>query len=183
MENINLHFNIAEQGKLLAIQGNHKEALRHYKEALRMSQKVPQADIFFQHYSQCAMESLEKMESYHEVINFCDKCIDFMETKKDLRDQPIFMKYLASLWERKGIQHLFLQENQEGIEAFEEAIATIKPHKLPLTQELHNWCKRGYTITKQQIESLLKKHQYYSVRKEKVNSQLAVELPEMINPF
>ena len=34
MENINLHYNIAEQGKLYATQGNHKEALRHYKEAL-----------------------------------------------------------------------------------------------------------------------------------------------------
>lgn len=183
MQNINLHYHIAEQGKLFAIQNNHKEALRHYKEALKMSQKVPQADIFFQHYSQCAMESLEKMRSYHEVINFCDKCIDFMETKNDLYDQLFFIKYLASLWERKGIQHLFLQEKELAIESFEETIAIIKPHKLPLTQEFYNWCKRGYTITDKQIESLLKKHQYYTVRKEKINAEIAIKLPEMINPF
>ena len=35
---INVHYNVAEQGKVLALQGNHKEALRHYKEALRMCQ-------------------------------------------------------------------------------------------------------------------------------------------------
>jgi tetratricopeptide (TPR) repeat protein len=183
MKNINLHYNIAEQGKVYATKGNHKEALRHYKEALRMSQQVPKSDIFFQHYSQCAMESLEQMEAYNEVIIFCDKCIDFMETKDDLQAHPIFIKYLASLWERKAIQYLFLNEKEQAIEAFEQAIDVIKPHKLPLAQELHNWCKRGYTISKQQIEGLLKKNQYHTVRKENVNIQIAVELPEMINPF
>lgn len=183
METVNLHYNIAEQGKLYATQGNHKEALRHYKEALRMSQQVPKADIFFQHYSQCAMESLERIEAYDEVITFCDKCIDFMETKDDLQEHPIFIKYLASLWERKGVQYLFLQEKEEAIEAFEAAIALMKLNKLPLAQELHGWCKRGYTITKQQIENHLKKHQYFTVRKENVNAQIAVELPEMINPY
>lgn len=183
MENINLHYNIAEQGKVYATQGNHKEALRHYKEALRMSQQVPKSDIFFQHYSQCAMESLEQMEAYNDVIIFCDKCITFMETKDDLQEHPIFIKYLASLWERKAIQYLFLNKKEDAIEAFEQAIDVIKPHKLPLAQELHNWCKRGYTISKQQIEGLLKKHQYHTVRKENVNTQIAVELPEMINPF
>jgi tetratricopeptide (TPR) repeat protein len=183
MKNINLHYNIAEQGKVYATKGNHKEALRHYKEALRMSQQVPKSDIFFQHYSQCAMESLEQMKAYNEVIIFCDKCIDFMETKDDLQAHPIFIKYLASLWERKAIQYLFLNEKEQAIEAFEQAIDVIKPHKLPLAQELHNWCKRGYTISKQQIEGLLKKNQYHTVRKENVNIQIALELPEMINPF
>ncbi|AUC76459.1 hypothetical protein [Olleya sp. Bg11-27] len=183
MENINLHYNIAEQGKLYATQGNHKEALRHYKEALRMSQQIPQADIFFQHYSQCAMESLEQMKSYLEVITFCDKCIAFMETKENLQEHSIFMKYLASLWERKGIQYLYLNEKEDAIIAFENAIAIIKPHKIPLAQELYNWCKRGYTISQQQIESLNKKHHYYTVRKDSINSQIAIELPEMINPL
>lgn len=183
MGNSNLHFNIAEQGKLYATQGNHEEALRHYKEALRMSQQVPNADIFFQHYSQCAMESLELMKSYANVIAFCDKCIGFMETKDNLQEHPIFMKYLASLWERKAIQYLYLNEKEDAIEAFEHAIVIVKPHKIPLAQELHNWCKRGYTINKQQIENLLKKHHYYTVRKENVNEKIAIELPEMINPF
>jgi tetratricopeptide (TPR) repeat protein len=183
MKNINLHYNIAEQGKLFATQGKYKEALRHYKEALRMSQQVPKSDIFFQHYSQCAMESLEQMEAYNEVIAFCDKCIDFMETKDDLQEHPIFIKYLASLWERKGIQYLYLNDKEDAIEAFEKAITIVKPNKILLAQELHNWCKRGYTISKQQVESLNKKHQYYTVRKDNINSQIAIELPEIMNPF
>ncbi|AXO79316.1 tetratricopeptide repeat protein [Olleya aquimaris] len=183
MDNTNLHYNIAEQGKVFATQGNHKEALRHYKEALRMSQQIPQADIFFQHYSQCAMESLEQMKSYLEVITFCDKCIAFMESKEDLQAHPVFMKYLASLWERKGIQYLYLNDKEDAITAFEKAIAIQKPSKIPLAQELHNWCKRGYTISQQQIEGLNKKHHYYIVRKDTINSKIAIELPEMINPL
>src|ERR1044072_2774591 len=102
-ENINVHFSIAENGKLLALQGNHKEGLRHYKEALRMCQALPNADLFFQHYSVCAMESLELMSSYNEVIDFCDKCIDFLESKEKLKDNLVFEKYFASILERKGI--------------------------------------------------------------------------------
>jgi tetratricopeptide (TPR) repeat protein len=33
-----LHLGIAEKGKMYAVEGNHKEALRHYKEAIKMTQ-------------------------------------------------------------------------------------------------------------------------------------------------
>ena len=80
-EQTNIHYGVAVKGKIFAVQGNHKEALRHYKEALRMCQILPNADIFFQHYSLCAMESLELIKSYIEVIEFCNKCLDFLEPR------------------------------------------------------------------------------------------------------
>lgn len=182
-ETINLHYGVAEKGKIFALQGNHKEALRHYKEALRMCQTQPNADVFFQHYSLCAMESLELMESYNEVIEFCDKCLDFLETKSNLRDNPIFEKYVASILERKGIQYLLLNEKEEAVDVFKTVQNQIDKKLMPLTNELLNWSLRGYTITIKQVRELQKKHKYFTVRKETVNERIAVELPPSINPF
>lgn len=180
---INLHYGIAEKGKVFALQGNHKEALRHYKEALRMCQTLPNADLFFQHYSMCAMESLELMGSYEEVIAFCDNCLDFLESKEELRNNPVFEKYLASITERKGIQYLFLDEKKEAVEAFREVQTRMGKTGMPLTNELLNWASRGYTITTKQIRDLQNKHRYFTVRKETVNEQIAIELPQHINPY
>lgn len=182
-EQHNFHYGIAERGKIYAVQGNHKEALRHYKEALRMCQMLPNADIFFQHYSLCAMESLELMKSNNEVIEFCDKCLDFLETKADFENHPVFQKFKASLWERKGIQYLYLGEKEDAIEAFKKAQKIIDRKHLPLTNDLLNWALRGYAITPKQIQDVQKKHHYFTVRKDNVNETIAVELPEMINPY
>jgi tetratricopeptide (TPR) repeat protein len=181
--NINLHYSIAEQGKVLALQGNHKEALRHYKEALRMCQTLPNADLFFQHYSLCAMESLEMMGSYTEVIDFCDKCLEFLESKEGLQDNPVFKKYFASILERQAVQLLLLEEKQDAIEALKAVQERAGKTMMPLTNALLNWALRGYTITPAQIRDLQKKHRYFTVRKENVNEKIAIELPQNINPY
>jgi tetratricopeptide (TPR) repeat protein len=181
--NMNLHYSIAEKGKMLALEGNHKEALRHYKEALRMCQALPTADLFFQHYSLCAMESLELMGSYHEVIDFCDKCLEFLESKETLKNTPMFEKYVASILERKGVQFLLLEEKPEAITAFKAVQARVGKTMMPLTNDLLNWAMRGYAINAGQIRDLQKKHKYFTVRKENVNEKIAIELPPNINPY
>jgi len=183
MKKTNIHYNIAEKGKVFAIVSNHKEALRHYKEAMRMCQSLPHSDIFFQHYSLCAMESLEKMKAFEEVISYCDKCLDFLAEKEELQEQEMFQKYVASIIERKGIQHLYLDEKQEAIACFKEAQQLVDKKQIPLTNDLLNWCLRGYAITPKQIEDLQKKHNYFTVRKDNINHEIAIELPEMVSPF
>lgn len=179
----NLHLQIAENGKILALKGDHKEALRHYKEALRMCQTVENSEVFLQHYSLCAMESLELMEAHQEIITFCDKSIDFLTPKKADRTDEWFRKNLASLWERKGIQYIYLDEKSEAIEALSTAIKEAANLPLPLSKDLLNWLQRGYTVTHKQVRDLQKRHHYFTVRKENVNAKIAVKLPEMINPF
>lgn len=181
--NPNLHLQIAENGKVLALKGDHKEALRHYKEAMRMCQSVENSEFFLQHYSLCAMESLELMEAHEEIITFCEKSIDFLTPKKAERTDDWFRKYLASLWERKGIQCIYLDEKAEAIEALDEALKEAKEFTMPLAKELLNWLRRGYAITPQKVRDLQKRHHYFTVRKENVNEKIAVQLPEMINPF
>jgi tetratricopeptide (TPR) repeat protein len=179
----NLHLQIAENGKILALKGEHKEALRHYKEAIRMCQTAENSEVFLQHYSLCAMESLELMEAHEEIITFCEKSIDFLTPKKAERTDDWFRKNLASLWERKGIQCIYLDEKSEAIEAFSTAIKEAANLPLPLSKDLLNWLQRGYTVTHKQVRDLQKRHHYFTVRKENVNEKIAVQLPEMINPF
>lgn len=88
----NLHLQIAENGKVLALKGDYKEALRHYKEAMRMCQTADNSEVFLQHYSLCAMESLELMEAHEEIITFCEKSIDFLTPKKAERTDEWFRK-------------------------------------------------------------------------------------------
>lgn len=179
----NLHLQIAENGKVMALKGDYKEALRHYKEAMKMCQTMENSEVFLQHYSLCAMESLELMQAHEEIIAFCDRSIDFLNEKKAERSDDLFLKYLASLWERKGIQHTHLDEKSEAIQSFESAIKEATNQPMPLSKELLNWVRRGYTITTKQIRDLQNRHHYFTVRKENVNEKLAVQLPEMINPF
>ncbi|WP_300664392.1 hypothetical protein [Fluviicola sp.] len=179
----NLHLQIAENGKVLALKGDYKEALRHYKEAMRMCQTVENSEVFLRHYSLCAMETLEFMEAHEEVITFCDKSIDFLTPQRAERSDEWFRKYLASLWERKGIQHVYLDEKSEAIEALDAALKEADKLPLPLSRELLNWLRRGYTLTPKQVRDLQNRHHYFTVRKENVNEKIAVNLPEMINPF
>ncbi len=179
----NLHLQIAENGKVLALRGDHKEALRHYKEAMRMCQTTENSEVFLQHYSLCAMESLELMEAHEEIITFCEKSIDFLTPKKAERTDDWFRKNLASLWERKGIQCIYLDEKSEAIAAFEAALKEATDFPMPLCKELLNWLRRGYAVTPQKVRDLQNRHRYFTVRKENVNEKIAVQLPEMINPF
>ncbi|MCC6186253.1 MAG: hypothetical protein IT256_03790, partial [Chitinophagaceae bacterium] len=81
-----LHLGIAEKGKMYAVAANYKEALRHYKEAIKMTQNQANGELFFQHYMQCTMEALELMKAYDDVINYCEKFLDLVaaQTQNEL---------------------------------------------------------------------------------------------------
>ena len=79
-----LHYRIAERGKLFALDKNYKEALRYYPEALRLTQQEKDSELFFQHYSQCVMESLELSGAHNQVVSFCENYRTFLEEKENL---------------------------------------------------------------------------------------------------
>jgi len=105
-KNETLHIRIAEKGKMYSLEGNYKEALRHYKEAIKMMQHSKDSEIFFQHYSQCVMEALELSGAHDEVISFCERYIDFLDQKSD--DSVLIKKHYATVLEKKAIQYLSL---------------------------------------------------------------------------
>src|SRR5215212_2230092 len=70
-----LHLGIAEQGKVHALKGDHGSALTHYREAIRMAVSSGAPEVFFRHYMECTLESLERMGSLREVLEYCDRAI------------------------------------------------------------------------------------------------------------
>lgn len=174
-----LHIRIAEKGKMYSLDGNHKEALRHYKEAIKMMQETKDSEIFFQHYSQCVMESLELSGSYDEVISFCERYIDFLDQKNDT--SAIIKKHYATILEKQAIQYLHKEEKETSLELLKEAQGHVGNGKQPITDQLLNWLQRGFMISKQQLAALQKKHQYFIVRPDCVNPKIAFELPAAIS--
>ncbi len=179
------HFGVAERGKMYSLEGNYKEALRHYREAIRMSHRDADSEIFFQHYSQCVMEALELSGAHDEVIAYCDTFLDFLDEKLDENNSnaPLLTKYYATILERQAIQFLLKNEKSEAIELLKLAQQKAGRGKQPITDDLLNWALRGYVISKKQINDLQRKHQYFIVRKETIQPAIAVELPQGFSPF
>lgn len=176
-----MHFRIVEQGKIYSLEGNYGEALRHYREGIRMCQEEVGADFFFQHYSQCAMEALELSGAHEEVISFCEKTRDFLADKIENSDYA--KKYYAQLLEREAIQFLLMEEPKEAISLLKEAHQLVGMKTHPISDQLLNWAQRGYTINAKQINELQEKNNYFIVRRENVNPKIAVQLPEVAVPI
>jgi tetratricopeptide (TPR) repeat protein len=176
-----MHLGIVENGKIYSLKGDHTEALRHYREGIRMATKENAQEVFFQHYTQCVMESLELSGAYDEVISYCEKAIALLVDKIDVAD--IIKKNYVVAVEKQAVQYLLKDDKAEATTLFKKVQETVGRGKQPLTDELLNWLQRGYTITKQQIESSQKKHKYFTVTKENIKPEMAIELPKTVLPI
>lgn len=177
-----MHIRIAEQGKVFCLEGNHTEALRYYRESMRLLGLQGEGnDVFFQHYSQCIMESLEKSGGHEEVINYCDK---FLETlaQKDLENDSMLQSIAGFILQRKAIQYIYLESNEEASMLLEEAISMQSGDDKALSTQLLGWLHRGYTITHRQLQDTLNRSSYYIVRADRVNKNIAITLPQTIKP-
>lgn len=176
-----MHLGIVENGKIYSLKGDHTEALRHYREGIRMATKENADQVFFQHYTQCVMESLELSGAHDEVIAYCDKAIALLEDNVDKAD--IIKKNYAVAVEKKAVQYLLKEDKTEAVTLFKKAQDAIGRGKQPLTDELLNWLQRGYTVSKQQIVASQKKHKYFTVTKENIKPEMAIKLPKVVLPI
>ncbi|MEM9547788.1 MAG: hypothetical protein AAGA77_17530 [Bacteroidota bacterium] len=174
-----IHYRIAEQGKLYALEGNYQEALRYYREAMRITQRQKDSEVFFQHYAQCVMEALEKTGAYSEVIDFCDNYLAHLDT---LDKSELTIKHRVYILERKAIQHLLNNEPDLAKSDLQQIALEDKLQKMVIAQELLKWVQKGYFITKKQIEQLQIKHDYYIVQTENVQPDIAMKLPKSMAP-
>ncbi|PTX59778.1 hypothetical protein C8N46_10888 [Kordia periserrulae] len=175
-----LHYRIAERGKMHALDKNYKEALRHYKEAMKLTQQEKDSELFYQHYSQCVMETLELSGAYDQVISFCENYREFLQDKEQ---NVLVRKHKAFVSERQAIQHVLKEEQEEAKALLQDIQKDLGKGKQPITDELLGWLVRGYKVNKDQLTKLQRKHNYFIVRKESVNPKIAMDLPEGISPF
>lgn len=175
-----MHFSIAEYGKVMALKGRHDEALRHYREAIRMAVSCKAPEVFFRHYTQCVLESLELTDSYREVMDFCQNADAHHQSLNS--DLQLHKKDRGSVLERWGINALKSGDRDLALEKLRAAIECAGKGILPLAEELLHWLQRGLSVDKSRLLALQKKHKYFVVRPEQVDQAQARSLESIKLP-
>lgn len=172
-----LHLGLAEQGKLYALTHEHELALAYYRQAIRMCVQAGDPEIFFRHYLECVLESLERMGAYAEVLDYCDKAIDLLATSEQPRE--LAPAELAHVYQRQGVIHLKSGNREAATQSLRKAVALAVDNGLclPLSRTLIGWLDRGLQVDVRRIENEQQRTRYYSVREETVDKGRAVKLP------
>jgi hypothetical protein len=166
---------VAEQGKIHLLDGRHGDALRHFREAIRMAVAAHAPEIFFRHYTQCVLESLELSSDYEEIIAYCrDADAHYVKIESD---EPILAKDHGATLERLGIALLLTGRREEAADALRRAAERAGPGQLPLAEALADWLRRGLSVPLPVLRQAQRRHGYFSVRRETVRRAIAVQLP------
>lgn len=173
-----IHMGIAEQGKLYALAGNHALALVYYRHAIQMTVQAQEPEIFFRHYLECVMESLEQMGSFAEVLEYCGKAIDFYTQNPP--PNPLAQRDFAHIYERQGAVLLKMGEKERAGQAFDQALQVLQGsgQTLPLVQTLARWVKGGFHIEPQRVLAEQRRNHYFCVRSDAVEASRAIKLPD-----
>ncbi|MEH6491987.1 hypothetical protein [Halopseudomonas sp.] len=174
-QNLKLHLGIAEQGKLLALKGKHQAALEHYREALRLAVSSRSPEVFFRHYTQCVMESLELSGELDSVLRYCNEAEQHYQQLSSAL--ALVRRDRAENLQRRGCILLRQHQLACAMASFEQALQLVAPDPLPLAHELTGWHRRGLTIGSRQLGDAQQRHQYFIVRKALVDPARAIPLP------
>jgi tetratricopeptide (TPR) repeat protein len=174
---IALHVGLGERGKQLALGGQHVEALRHYREAMQQATRTQAPEVFLRHYTQCALESLERLGALDEVLATCGRA------REHYRQHPpgddVARKDQASFLEREGIVLLRQKRLDEARACFTEAMAAARPARAPLAETLLGWLRANLHVAPQRLERELTRQKYWSVRADSLRAEWAVPLPDV----
>jgi tetratricopeptide (TPR) repeat protein len=176
-----LHRGLAEQGKLHAIDGQHELALAHYREAMRLSVEADAPEVFFRHYLECSMESLELMGANEDVVRYCHKVAEHyagVEPADELQARFVALD-LAANAQRLGANLLRLGRTDEAAEALVTAVdrARAAGAELPLAELAQGWLARRLTVDGARLEAEQRRLGYFAVTPESVDRSIAVPLP------
>lgn len=175
-----MHLAVAEYGKVMALQKNYTEALRHYREAIRMAVSIKAPEVFFRHYTQCVLESLELTGAFNDVIEFCQNA-DQHYSQLQL-SRAVHKKDWGSTLERLAINLVKAGQITDAKKAVQRALTCADGVPMPLAQELHQWLARGLHVDASRLLALQKKHHYFVVRPEQVNAAQARSLESLNTP-
>ncbi len=172
-----LHMGIAEQGKLHAVDGDHKLALQYYRRAMHMAVSAEDSEFFFRHYLECVMESLEHLGSFEDVLIYCEKALELYAKKPP--EDPVSVRDLAHVHQRKAVALIKSGDVEAAAEPLREAVRLVREadQTIPLAEALLRWVDAGYRIDPARVLAEQKRHGYFSVRRDTVDASRAVKLP------
>lgn len=169
------HWGIAESGKLALLAGDYAQALRHFREAIRLAVATRAPEVFFRHYTQCVLEALELAGDLPEIITFCRDADAHYGNLSD--GNSLLAKDHGSILERLGVALLQAGELAEAQAVLARAGARAGPGILPLAERLSDWLRRGFAVPPVRLRSLQRELGYFVIRKDNVDRRLARPLP------
>lgn len=179
-----LHFGIAEQGKVLALAGRHREALGHYRAALHLAARAGAPQVVARHYFHCAVESLEHLGAWAEVADLCTRAI---EAAPPAERSEFHRRDRAWLLERRGLARLSAAQTgaaETGAAQTGAAEADLRaalelagPAGAPLSAEVVGWLRSRYTIAPARLAEARRRHGAQIVRRDSVDPSRAIPLP------
>jgi tetratricopeptide (TPR) repeat protein len=167
---------LTEQGKMLALAGKHKDALAHYREALRIAMTCEENEVFFHYVTQCILESLELSNAFGEVRDYCTRAEEQFATVEN--SDPLLAKQRATNLERLGLCLIQLDEVDDGRIALENALNLVEEKSLPLAVKILGWLRRGLTVETRQLRMAQKQFGYFMVRSDQIRKEIAIPLPK-----
>jgi tetratricopeptide (TPR) repeat protein len=196
-----LHLGIAEQGKLAALSGDHGEALVHYRAAMQLCSEQKSAEVFYRHYTECALESLELMGAFDDVLAYCNKALEHY--LKNPPQTEVARSDFAHVYQRQGVCLLKLGQASAAKEALQSALAvsvnSVSPARvegavpvkgaarvgsaapsLPLVVSLLGWLRTGLHCDVARVVQEQRRHNYFSVRRETLQPTRAIQLPQAL---
>lgn len=167
-----LHMGVAEAGKLLALKGDHRQALVKYREALRLAHGARAPQLFARHYLHCVLESLEHLGEHAHAAELAGAAAD---SAANPEPTPFQKRDRAHLLERQGI-NLAKAGDVPGARAALTAALDLDA-ALPLAQAVLDWTARGLAITAGRLAEAQRKHGYWVVRPDTVDAARVMESP------
>lgn len=168
--NANQHLALAEQGKLAALRGDHQAALEQYRQAIKIVVQTRAPEVFFRHYLEASLESLELMGALDDVLSYCDKAVAHYDANPPLNQ--LAKLDLASIHQRRGVVLLKRGERDLAKVALGQALQCARDAEaqLELSQLLHTWLTKGLTITPDRVLREQRRLRYFSVRADALRS-------------
>ncbi len=169
-----LHVGLTEQGKLHALAGEHRLALAHYREAMAVAVRAGEPEVFFRHSLECALESLELLGAYDEVLVYCDRAI--AHYRKQPPAHAVATRDLAHVHQRRALVLLKRGEREAAREDL-AACLRLQPGSMPLASTLQRWVAGGLHFDPARIVAEQHRHQAFCVRRDTVAPERAIPLP------
>lgn len=173
-----LHYRVAEHGKVRALAGDHAEALRHYREALRLASLQGEAEACLRHYAWCVLESLERTDAHGAVISFCERVEAHYAQRPP--EGELARKDLAAHLERHGLALAKQGRAAEARERLESAVKLAGTGHLPVAERVLSWGRAGLHVDARRISLEQDRHPYWTVRPDAVRPDIAVALPSFV---
>lgn len=179
-----LHLGLAEQGKIHAVAGEHDIALLYYRQAMRQAVESKAPEVFFRHYLECSIESLELLGHYQDVLDYCRRVErHYRDRIASDEQQAVFIaRDLMANAQRAGLVLVKMGLGAEARRWLDEATqrAGDLAVDLPLVSRVVEWLDRGFQISADRVVAEQRRACYFAVTKQSLNPGLAVRLPPQV---